>query len=113
MPLTTAQLAVILVLIAAATFLTRALPFALFPENKEQPEIVSYLGTVIPPAMMGLLVIYCFRNISVSAWPYGLPELIASISAVALQLWKKNVLISIGAGTIIYMILVQFVFAAV
>lgn len=95
--------------IALVTLLLRALPFILFRQGKT-PEIVTYLGKVMPPAVIGMLVIYCFKDISFTAYPYGLPELIAAVSVIVLHIWRKNTLLSIGAGTVLYMILIQLVF---
>lgn len=96
--------------VAFGTMITRFTPFILFPDSKEPPEVITYLGKVLPPAMMGLLVVYCLRNVSVVQSPHGLPELIAIAVIAALHKWKGNVLLSIGAGTVVYMALVQAVF---
>ena len=111
MTLTPLQTLGIILAVAAGTQLTRWLPFWLFPEKKQPPAVVAYLGKVLPPAMMGLLVVYCLRNVVIAAAPHGLPELIALAVVTALHLWKRNVLLSIGAGTVVYMLLVQLVFA--
>ena len=111
MHLTTLQTLAIILAVAAGTQLTRWLPFWLFPENRQPPAAIVYLGRVLPPAMMGLLVVYCLRNVSVASAPHGLPELISIAVLAALHLWKRNVLLSIGVGTVLYMVLVQVVFA--
>ncbi len=72
--------------------------------------LVRYLGRVLPPAVMGMLVVYCLRGIDVLHMPYGLPELIAVAAVILLHVWKRNNLLSIGAGTVLYMFLVQVVF---
>ena len=72
--------------------------------------VVAYLGKVLPPAMMGLLVVYCLRSISWLSAPHGAPELIAIAAVAGLHLWKRNVLLSIAGGTVLYMVLVQAVF---
>lgn len=110
MPLSALETLGIILALAAGTQLTRWLPFVLFPERKEPPQFVLYLGKVLPPAMMGLLVAYCLKDVSVSASPYGIPELIALAAVVGLHLWRRNVLLSIGGGTVVYMLLVQLVF---
>lgn len=74
------------------------------------PGYVRYLGKVLPFAIIAMLVVYCLKGTNLLAWPYGLPELIAVAAVVALHVWKKNTLLSIGAGTVLYMVLVQFVF---
>lgn len=91
--------------------MTRWLPFLLFPEKKELPQAVLYLGKVLPPAMMGLLVVYCLKHVTWLSAPHGAPELLAIAAVVLLHRWKENVLLSIGGGTVLYMLLVQVVFA--
>lgn len=97
-------------LMVAGTMATRFLPFLLFPAGKETPAYVLYLGRVLPYAIMGFLVVFCLKNVSLLSSPYGVPEAIAMVVIVALHLWKRNVLLSIGGGTIVYMLLVQNVF---
>lgn len=92
------------------TALTRFLPFVLFPSGDRTPKALHYLGGVLPGAIMGMLVVYCFKSTVVLSWPYALPEIIASALVILSYLWKKNTLLSIGAGTVLYMILVQVVF---
>ena len=110
MTLTTTQALIIVGAVTLGTIITRFLPFLLFPDNKPIPKVVEYLGRTLPAAMMGLLVVYCLRNVSVTTAPYGLPELISIAVLAALHLWKRNVLLSIGVGTVLYMVLVQVVF---
>ena len=88
---------------------TRFLPFLIFPEGKTPPAYIQYLGKVLPYAVIGLLVIYCLKDVPASS-TYGLPEAIAILFIMVLHKWKKNTLLSIGGGTILYMILVQMVF---
>ena len=111
MTLTTTQALVIAGAVTLGTIITRFLPFLLFPDNKPIPKVVEYLGRTLPAAMMGLLVVYCFKNVSWLSGSHGAPELLATAAVVGLHLWKKNVLLSIGAGTVVYMLLVQLVFA--
>ena len=108
--LTPLQTFIMILAIAAGTIVTRFLPFVLFPENKKTPKFVIYLGKVLPTAMIGLLVVYCLKGVSVVTAPFGIPELIAIVCVVVLHLWKRNVLISISVGTVVYMVLVQVVF---
>lgn len=96
--------------VAVCTIFTRALPFLIFGGKKEVPQIVQYLGKVLPPAIMTILVVYCLRGISILEGSHGLPELISVAVVAGLHIWKKNILLSIGLGTVCYMILVQFVF---
>lgn len=101
-----------ILLIAVASLVTallRFLPFLIFGK-RETPEFVSYLGKVLPFAVMGMLVIYCLRNISFAASPYGIPELISCVLVALLHLWRRNTLLSIIGGTACYMLLVQLVF---
>lgn len=91
------------------TMVTRFLPFIIFPEGKEPPEFIQYLGKVLPYAVIGLLVIYCLKDVPGSG-TYGIPEFLAIAFIVLLHRWKKSILLSIGGGTVFYMLLVQFVF---
>ena len=102
---------VLLIVVAVlVTMATRFLPFLIFGENRKTPPIIEYLGKVLPFAIMGMLVVYCLKDISVMSFPYGLPELIACAAVVVLHVWKRNSLLSIGGGTVCYMLLVQLVF---
>ena len=111
MYLTPWQTLAMILAVAAGTQLTRWLPFWLFPENKEPPPVVAYLGRVLPAAVMGLLVVYCLKNVTWMAAPHGIPELLAILAVVLLHRWRDNVLLSIAGGTALYMALVQLVFA--
>ncbi len=95
---------------ALCTFATRLVPFALFGGKKEVPATITYLGKVLPPAIIATLIIYCIRSVDFTASPHGAAEIIAIVVTALLHIWKKNTLISIGGGTILYMFLVQFVF---
>lgn len=100
-------------LIAAAvlvTMATRFLPFLIFGEKRKTPPVIEYLGTVLPCAIMGMLVVYCLKDVSFLASPFGLPEIISCVVVAALHVWKRNSLLSIGGGTVCYMLLVQLVF---
>lgn len=110
MQLTGLQTIIMIFSVALGAMLTRFLPFILFPDNREAPKFITYLGKVLPAAMMGLLVVYCLRNVSFGNKPHGIPELLSIAFIVILHKWKNNVLISIGGGTVIYMIFVQAVF---
>jgi branched-subunit amino acid transport protein AzlD len=111
LPVTVGHSLIIIVLVAITTFATRAIPFLLFPEGKKIPKTVEYLGKALPPAVIGMLVVYCFKSVNVFSSPFGLPELIAGLTVVLLHVWKRNNFLSIGVGTILYMVLVQTVFA--
>ena len=100
----------IILAVAAGTQVTRWLPFILFPENKEPPAVVVYLGKVLPAAVMGLLVVYSLKGVDLLSGSHGLPEFIAIAVVAGLHWWKNNVLLSIAGGTVVYMLLVQLVF---
>lgn len=97
-------------ILSCATILTRALPFLIFSKMKTPPTLVSYLGRALPPAIFALLLVYCLKNVSLISFPHGIPEAIALAVVFLLHLWKRNMLLSIGVGTVIYMLLVQLVF---
>ena len=101
---------ILVAIMAAVTIALRALPFLLFPEGRAVPELVTRLSNVLPTAVIGMLVIYCLKNVSVLAAPFGLPEFIAVAAVIMLHVWKRNNLLSIGAGTALYMFLIQVVF---
>lgn len=108
--MTTAQIAALVAVMAAATFLTRALPFLLFGRGEKPPQVVLYLGRFLPPAVIAMLIVYCYRNTNLAAPGGWAPGLIAGLAVVALHVWKKNNMLSIVGGTILYMVLVQAVF---
>ena len=96
--------------IALVTMSTRFLPFLIFGEKQRTPKIITYLGNVLPCAIMGMLVVYCMKDVHFAAFPHGLPELIGCVIVAVLHIWKRNSLLSIGVGTLSYMLLVQLVF---
>lgn len=108
--MTNLQIAASVAVMAAVTFLTRALPFLLFGRGKEPPKIVLYLGKYLPPAVIAMLIVYCYRNVGFSAPSDWAPAFIAGLAVVLLHLWKKNDMLSIVGGTVLYMVLVQAVF---
>ena len=97
-------------MVVLGTLITRFLPFLVFPAGKPTPKFVKYLGRVLPPAVFGMLIIYCLKNVSVFTGSHGIPELIAIAVTAGLHLWKRQMLLSIAGGTIVYMLLVQLVF---
>mgnify|MGYP000725531139 CR=1 FL=1 len=100
----------LILIMAGGTALLRFLPFILFPSGRKTPKIVTYLGNVLPFAMIGMLVIYCLKDISVLSGTHGLPELLAIIIVIGLHVWRRNTLLSVGVGTVCYMIFIQFLF---
>ena len=100
----------IIAVVALVTAGLRFLPFLLFGENRTTPALVTYLGKVLPYAIMGMLVVYCLKDVTLTRAPFGIPELIGCAIVARLHAWKRSTLLSIGAGTIVYMLLVQLVF---
>lgn len=100
----------IILTVALVTIIIRFLPFVLFPEGKKPPKVITYLSNVLPCAVIGMLVIYCLKDITPLTYPYAIPECIAIIIVVASYVWKRNTLVSILLGTLCYMILIQGVF---
>ena len=96
---------------AAATMLTRFLPFVVFSSKDQQPpEVVRYLGRVLPAAIFGMLIVYCLKGVSLTSGSHGIPEAIAIGVTIALHKWKHQTLVSIAGGTLCYVLLVQMVF---
>ena len=108
--LTTAGAIAAIAVMAVVTFLTRALPFLLFDRGESPPKLVLYLGRVLPPAIIAMLIVYCLRGVSFSTPGGWVPQLLCVAVVVALHLWKHNNLLSIFGGTVLYMVLVQAVF---
>ena len=111
MQLTAAETLASIAVMSAVTFLTRALPFLLFDRGEHPPKIVLYLGKVLPPAIIAMLIVYCMKEVTFSTPAGWIPTLLAGAAAVLLHLWKGNELISIFGATGLYMVLVQGVFA--
>ncbi|MBO4354524.1 MAG: AzlD domain-containing protein [Clostridia bacterium] len=102
--------AILIASISLTTIALRFLPFVVFGSKGKPPKFIAYLGDVLTPAVIGMLVVYCLREMNFIASPFGLPELIASAVVVGLQAWKHNLILSIVPGTLIYMALLQYVF---
>jgi branched-subunit amino acid transport protein AzlD len=110
MTMSLTQQIITIAMVVFGTMLTRFLPFLVFPSGKATPNYIQYLGKVLPSAVIGLLVIYCFKDVSLLYGTYGIPEFLGVAVVVLLHFWKKNMLLSIAGGTIGYMVLVQMVF---
>lgn len=95
---------------AAVTAFLRFLPFLLLRKGHKTPAIITYLGKVLPCAIMGMLVVYCMKDVDFTARPHGIPELLGCALVALLHIWRRNTLLSIGAGTAAYMLMVQFLF---
>lgn len=101
------------ILIAVCALVTAALrfiPFIIFNGKRKTPEFITYLGKVLPFAIMGMLVVFCLKGVSLTVAPHGLPELISVLIVAGLHIWKRNTLLSIISGTLCYMLLINFVF---
>ena len=102
--------ALIIAVAALVTVTLRFLPFLFFGGKRETPPFIAYLGRVLPSAIMAMLVVYCLRNVQLSASPFGIPALLSCAVVVLLHVWKRNTILSILGGTACYMLLVQLVF---
>ena len=107
---TTLQLFLFFGTVTLGTILTRVLPFLLFPENRAIPKYIKYLADILPFTIIGMLVVYCLKDISFVRAPFAIPEAISIAVIAVLHIWKKNTLLSIGTGALLYMILIQYVF---
>lgn len=107
MMMTVSQQILMIAVVVLGTMATRFLPFLIFPPGRPTPEYVKYLGRVLPAAAIGLLVIYSLKDINLLSTTHGLPELVSVAVVVWLHIWKKNMFLSIAAGTILYMILIR------
>lgn len=108
--MTPIQAAASIAVMAVVTFLTRALPFLLFGRGGNPPKVVLYLGKYLPPAVIAMLIVYCMKGVTFSAVSGWVPTLIAAAAVAALHLWKRNDMLSILGGTVLYMVLVQVIF---
>ena len=97
--------AVLVASMSLVTIALRFLPFLIF--RKRTPPYITYLGRVLPPAIIGMLVIYCLRDVKLTSSPFGLPELIATVCVAAVQVWRRSTILSIFTGTVVYMILIR------
>ena len=108
--MTVTQQIITIALCVLGTMATRFLPFLVFSGDKPTPKYIQYLGKALPAAIFGMLVVYCLKNVSILTGSHGIPELISIVLVLALHLWKRQMLLSIAAGTVCYMLLIQFVF---
>lgn len=95
------------VIVVVGTLFTRFLSFLVFPSGKQAPPFVLFLGKALPASVMGMLVVYTFKDTTILAYPYGIPTAIACVITIGLHIWKRNMLLSIAVGTIVYMVMVQ------
>ncbi len=99
----------IIAVASVVTLILRGAPFVIFGGKRKTPAFISWLGKVLPYAVMGMLLVYCMKDISFVSSPYGLPELAACAVTGGLHIWKRNSLLSIGVGTVSYMVIVAFI----
>ncbi len=109
-PMTIPEQIITIAICVIGTMLTRFLPFVVFSSKKPVPKYIQYLGKALPLAVFGMLVVYCLKNVSLLSGSHGIPEIIAIAVTAGLHLWKKQMLLSVAAGTFVYMLLVQLVF---
>lgn len=103
----------VLAMVAVAAIVTAGLrfaPFLIFGKGRQTPPIITYLGKVLPFAIIGMLVVYCLKDVSFISAPFGIPELLGCAIVALLHIWKRNTLLSIGLGTVAYMLMVQYLF---
>lgn len=105
----TTRTLMIILIVAICTFITRLFPFVIFNNKKELPKTVKYLGDILPMAVIAILVVYCLKDINFTSTASFLPSIIAVTAVIFMHVWKRNNLISIGVGTLLYMILVQII----
>jgi len=97
-------------MVVLGTMMTRFLPFIIFPSGRPTPSYVQYLGKVLPSAAIGLLVVYSIKDVTFVSGNHGAPELISIAIVAILHVWKRNMFLSIASGTLVYMVLIQFLF---
>ena len=100
----------IILVVAVCTLITRLIPFLLFGGKRAVPKAVTYLGNILPPAIMATLVVYCLKGADLFSASHGIPEFLSAAVTALLHVWKRNVLLNIAAGTACYMFLIQVVF---
>ena len=108
--MTLTQQIITIALCVLGTQLTRFVPFLIFNEHRKTPAFVQYLGKVLPGAIFSMLVVYCLKSVSLRQYSYGLPEFLAIFVTAGLHLWKRQMLLSIAGGTLVYMLLIRLVF---
>lgn len=101
------QIIITIAILAFSVAVTRFLPFVFFRNRSNLPRVIDYLGKVLPAAMMGLLVVYCFKDCDFTSAKSVLPFVIAASAVAGLHLWKRNTVLSIACGTALYMILIR------
>ncbi|MGI6069723.1 MAG: branched-chain amino acid transporter permease [Blautia sp.] len=108
--MTLTQQLITLLMVVLGTMTTRFLPFLIFSPKRPTPKYIQTLGKILPSAALGMLAVYCFKDVNFLQGTHGLPEMISLLLIIGLHYWKKNMLLSIAGGTFCYMLLVQMVF---
>jgi branched-subunit amino acid transport protein AzlD len=108
--MTLIQSVIMICMVILGTVITRFLPFVIFTSDRPTPKYIQYLGKMLPSAALGMLVVYCLKDVSLFKGNHAIPELISIMVVVLLHFWKRQMLLSIAGGTIFYMILVQLIF---
>ena len=108
--ISTERAIMIVMIVAICTVITRAIPFVFFGGKSGVPQRVLYLGKVLPAAVIGTLIVYCLKGVQITQAPYGLAEFISVGLVAILHKWRRNALVSIAAGTVCYMVCIQFIF---
>lgn len=101
---------IIILVMGVMTLATRILPVLIFGRGEKVPDYIMYLGRVVPYTAMGLLIVYCLKDVQILEAPHALPEIISLAAVCLTYLWKRNSIFSVVIGTVLYMILVQRVF---
>ena len=98
-----------IIIMSAVTILLRFLPFLIFRGDKKTPDFIAYLGKVLPYSIMGMLVVFCLKSVDFKSGVHGIPEIVSILVIVLAHWWKKNTILSILAGTICYVVIVNFI----
>ena len=101
---------IVIAVMGLAVLATRIVPVLIFGRGEKVPEFILYLGRVVPYTAMGLLIVYCLRDMPLLEAPYGLPEIISLAVVTGTYLWKRNTILRVVTGTVLYMFLVQSIF---
>ncbi len=108
--MTFTQQAITILAVILGTMATRFIPFLIFSSHRPLPEYIKYLGKLLPSALFGLLVVFSLKNTSVLSGNHGIPELVSVLTVILIHLWKRQMILSVAAGTFVHMLLVQLVF---
>ncbi len=105
--MTSQQQIITIVILAVVTFMTRALPFLVFPAGKPTPKYIQYLGKALPLAVFGMLVVYCLKDVQWLEGSHGIPEILGIAAVVLMHLWRRQLFLSMAVGTAVYMTLIR------